>query len=216
MPLARADVRDVCFAHWPVEAGELAARLPAALAPATRDGSAWVSVLGQRTRAGLRGVSWRYEYAQLAVRTYVVPVDSGEPSPEVGVHFLDVESASRFASVGARLLYDVPFRHTAVTHRRAGNEFEVTGDAFRARFEPRGDPAVADPDILAGWLTDRYRYYLPDGSHGVAGHPPWKLAAASVSIEENRLFDRLDLPEPVGDAVFRYSPGAEFRLKRQP
>ncbi|MCU4799707.1 DUF2071 domain-containing protein [Halobacteria archaeon HArc-gm2] len=216
MSLARADVRDVCFAHWPVEAGELAARLPAALAPATRDGSAWVSVLGQRTGAGIRGVPWRYEYAQLAVRAYVVPAEPEERFPQVGVHFLDVESGSRFASLGARLLYDIPFRHTSVRHRRSGNTFEIDGDAFRARFEPHGETAVADPDTLAGWLTDRYRYYLPDGSHGVTEHPPWKLAKTAVSIEENRVLDRLDLPEPVGDAVFRYSPGAEFRLKRRP
>jgi hypothetical protein len=132
------------------------------------------------------------------------------------VYFLDVESASRFASVGARLLYDIPFRHTGVMHRREGDGFVLDGDGLRARFEPQGDPAVADPDTLAGWLTDRYRYYLPDGSHGVTEHPPWKLAEAAVTIEENRVFARLGLPEPTDDPVFRYSPGADFLLKRRP
>lgn len=215
MPIARADARDVCFTHWPVDAGELAARVPSALSPATREGTAWVSVLAQQTGAGLHGVPWHYEYAQLAIRTYVVPTDSRE-SDDVGVHFLDVEAASRFASVGARVLYDVPFRHTSVTHRRDGDGFEVGSDAFVARFEPRGEPTVPDPDTLVTWVTDRYRYYLPDGSHGETEHPSWKLTEATVTIGKNDLFDRLDLPEPVGDPVFRYSPGAEFRLTRRP
>lgn len=44
MPFVRADVRD-WFAHWPVAADDLAARLPPALAPATRDGTARASGL---------------------------------------------------------------------------------------------------------------------------------------------------------------------------
>lgn len=230
MPLARADVRDVCFCHWPVDAEDLASQLPAALSPATRDGTAWVSVLAQHTGASLHGVPGGFEYAQLAIRTYVSPAEYEEPAEHVGVHFLDVEASSRFASLGARVLYEVPFRHTGITHRRDGHEFVVESDEFLARFEPHGDPNVPDPDSVVAWVTDRDTYYLPDGRQGDVEHSPWTVSEVDVTVEKNDLFgreelrdrqddpdqpDRPCLPDPVGDPVFRYSPGADFRLKRR-
>lgn len=221
MPLARADVRDVCFAHWPVPANELDGCLPSALSAATRDDSAWISMLAQRTRAGVHGLPGLYEYPQLAVRTYVVPAQSDDHD-DVGIYFLHVEANSWFASLGARLLYDVPFRHAPVFHHRDGAAFDVGttgsggGGPFRATFDPVGDPTVPDPDSPVAWLTDRYDYYLPDGRRGETVHPPWRLADATVTIQENRLFDGLNLPDPCGDPVFRYSPGAEFRLSKRP
>jgi len=53
-----------------------------------------------------------------------------------------------------------------------------------------GRPGRRGPGHAAGWLTDRYRYYLPDGSHGVTEHPPGNSPRAAVTIEENRVFAR--------------------------
>lgn len=79
-------------------------------------------------------------------------------------------------------------------------------------------------------MTDRDTYFLSDGRRGEVDHSPWKVFEVDVTVEKNDLFegqkesegpdcpnntDRSRLPDPVGDPVFRYSPGADFRLKRR-
>ncbi len=156
MPLARADVRDVCFAHWPVEPASLAAVLPDALAPATRDGTAWVSVLAQRTRAGLGGLPGRYEFPQVACRTYVVPDGDSAPGlgdPAVGVFFLRVAAPSRLATLGGRIAFGIPYVRAPVDLRRTAESIRVRtesddGARYVASLAPEGDPTPADPDSL--------------------------------------------------------------------
>ncbi|WP_123536432.1 YqjF family protein [Halosimplex salinum] len=222
MPLARADVRDVCFAHWPVDPDGLAPVVPAALAPATRDGSAWMSVLAQRTRAGLGGLPGRYEFPQVACRTYVVPADSDDRSEEdaVGVFFLRVAAPSRFATLGGRIVFGIPYIRAPVDFERTGESIRVRAESgggtarYDASFAPERDPTPADPDSLDAWLTERYRYYLPDGRYGEIGHEPWRLATATGAIEDTELLDTVGV-EPSDDPLLRYSPGTDVRLTRR-
>jgi uncharacterized protein YqjF (DUF2071 family) len=223
VPLARADVRDVWFAHWPLGSDELASRLPAALDPATRDGSAWASVLVQRTLAGVRGVPLRFPYRQVAVRTYVTPADAPADAHDdrVGVFFLWLGADSRLASVGGRLVYNLPFHRVdvAVDQRPASADVRVglgTDPVFAAKYESIGDPTAVDPSSLAGWLTERYRYYRPDGRAGRVSHPPWALARVAGTVEATGLFAAADVPMPDTAPVCHYSPGTPITLRSRP
>lgn len=236
MPVARAEVRDVCFAHWPVEADDLDAVLPAGLAPATLAETAWTSVLAQRTLAGVRGLPLTYEFPQVALRTYVVPADRDAATPAdgdlesvdgpghsdaVGVYFLRVEADSRLAAVGGRLLYDVPYHHTSIRHRRRDGAVDVRSvdadgrETLTAEFRPASTPSDEDPESRIEWLTDRYRYYRADGRSGRTDHPPWPLYEAEATLRADGLFDRVDLPTPEGEPLVRYSPGVEFTLSER-
>lgn len=223
MPVARADVRDVWFAHWPLDPDELASRLPATLDPATRDRSAWVSVLVQRTRAGVRPVPLWFPYCQVAVRTYVRPADAPADAPDdrVGVFFLWLGADSRLASLGGRLVYGLPFHRVAVdVDQRPGNADVRVGPGsdpvFTAKYEFTGDPTAVDPTSLAGWLTERYRYYRPDGRAGRVSHPPWALARVTGTVEAPHLFAAADVSMPETTPVCHYSPGTPITLRSRP
>lgn len=230
MIIARADVRDVCFVHWPVDPAPLAERLSDALAPATRDGTAWLSMLCQRTLAGLRGPSVRFGFPQVTLRTYVGPdaggVGDGE-STDVGVHFLRVQGGSRLATWGARLLYDVPYHHASIRHEASADETggasvrtECRDAAGRSlvdgRFAAESAPAPVADDALVEWLTERYRYYLADGRWGAIDHEPWHVAPASATVAADELRDAAAVPAPVDDPIVRYSPGTDIALTRRP
>lgn len=236
MALALADVRDVCFAHWSVPPKTLADRLPDALVPATTDGRAWASVLAQRTLAGVRGLPFRYEYPQVALRTYVEPVESGieaaavegSDSPggsdddSVGVYFLRVEADGRLATLGGRRAYGLPYHGASITHERVGDSFRVRSvdaegrETYAATFEPTGPASTSERESPIGWLTDRVRYYRSDGASGRTTHARWPLRSAEASVEADALFDRAGLPAPAGEPLVRYSPGVEIRLAERP
>lgn len=237
MALALAEVRDVCFAHWPVPEQALADRLPDALVPATTDGRAWASVLAQRTLAGVRGLPFRYVYPQVALRTYVVPADAGartgtESAPNgtatdgdgdaVGVSFLHVEADGRLATVGGRHLFGLPYHGATIRHERVGDSFSVRSvdgegrETYAATFEPTGPAPSGEREAPIGWLTDRVRYYRSDGASGLTAHSRWPLRRADASVEADALFDRAGLPAPDEDPFVRYSPGVEIRLTERP
>jgi len=77
-------------------------------------------------------------------------------------------------------------------------------------------PATLDPASLAGWLTERYRYYRPDGRAGQVSHPPWALAKVTGTVEAPRLFAAADVSMPETAPVCRYSPGTPITLRSRP
>lgn len=239
MALALAEVRDVCFAHWPLPEATLADRLPDALVPATTDGNAWASVLAQRTLAGVRGLPFRYEYPQVALRTYVEPADerdedtgaeapdedAGTAAPDedlVGVYFLRVEAEGRLATLGGRRVYGLPYYGATIRHERAGDSFRVRSldgagrETYAATFEPTGPASTGDREPPIGWLTDRVRYYRPDGASGLTAHDRWPLRRSDASVDADGLFECVGLSAPEGDPLVRYSPGVEIRLSERP
>lgn len=201
------------------------------LAPATRDDTAWVSILAQRTRAGIGRLPGRYEFPQIACRTYVVPEGPTETTYErdrsvdhptedaVGVFFLRVATPSRLATLGGQVVFGIPYV-------RAPVELQRTADSVRVRTESpagtvwfdaslsTGDPTPAEPDSLVAWLTERYRYYRPDGRVGVIDHDPWRLGTAAGTVHKRGPLAGVDV-EQAGEPVVRYSPGTEVRLTKR-
>lgn len=209
-----ARLRDVCFAHWPVDPGALDRRLPDPLSVATAEGAAWVTVLGMVTRP----LAWRIPlsraFSQVTLRTYVRT--DGEPA----VYFVRIDADGRLAVAGARRLFGVPFRYAETSVARVGGSVRVrTGGeapAFEASFERPGTVRPVGTDGLDAWLTDRYGYALADGRRGRVDHDAWSLAPAAATVRANGLFEAAGLPEPVGEPRFRYSPGLDIELAGWP
>ena len=86
---------DLLFAHWRVDAGDLARLLPPELPLDTYDGAAWLGITPFRlTDLRLRGMPplpWRVGFPELNVRTYATA--DGRP----GIWFFSLDAASVLA-----------------------------------------------------------------------------------------------------------------------
>lgn len=230
-----ARATDVCFAHWPVDPEVLTTRLPHALSVATHDGVGWVSLVAMRTRPLLGAVGLPGAYSQVALRTYAQPVDqeaaAGEDrearpvadgDEEGAVHFLRVDADSRTASLLGGRLFSIPFHHVDAQVTPGDDEVEVRTHApdgtplFVGAFGVPDDVGPVPEGTRLSWVTDRSRYALADGRVGRVEHDPWRVGDADLDLVRNDLLGSEGLPEPLGDPLVGYSPGAAFRLTSWP
>ena len=211
--------RHVLFANWPVDPAVVAAHLPDWLAVDTYDGDAWLSVVPfTNVAVRPRGLPERlgFDLPELNLRTYVT--HDGRP----GVYFFSLDADGRLGVAMARRFHHLPYYDADIdlqvtgemvrfaSRRRHPGERPAT---FAATYEPTGDRFGANPDSLAEFLTERYRYYTetPGGDRRYARirHPRWPLYDADVSIRENRLFETNGFADPDSDPVHLYSTGVD-------
>lgn len=193
MALLALSWRDVCFLHWDLAPGAVAARLPEGLKIDTYDGRAWLGVVAlEITGVGLARQRER-TFAELNLRTYVR--HDGKP----GVHFFSLDAADGAAVTTARSLFGLPYYRAEARSREDGrgvrfDHRRTHPDApparFRATYAPDGGRAAVAPDSLGEFLVERYRYYLARGGQLLAGeieHVPWRPAPATATVEANTL-----------------------------
>jgi uncharacterized protein len=214
---------DVLFAHWPLAAGALRARLPVGLELDLYDGQAWLGILAMQ----MRGVRPRWlpplpvlsSLAQVNVRTYVVA------GGVRAVYFFGLYASSLLASLGARIFFSLPYFRADVSLRPGGDGLRLDCRAWdsrpvralmRATYRPLSKPYRPADGTLEHWFAERYRLYTtgPGGDlyYGDIGHEPWSLQPAELRIEENSLPAAHGLPEPVGVPAAHYSLGREARI----
>lgn len=216
MAVIGARNRPVCFAHVPVDPGVLDTRLPHALSVATRDGAGWVSMLAMRTRPLAGPVPLVPAYAQLAVRTYV------EADGREAVHVLRVDADSGPAARLVRRLFGAAVRHVDVDVENDGEVVRVRTHApdgellYAAAFSTRADVRRPEDGSLAAWLTDRSQFALADGRTGAVDHDPWRVAPVSCEVAVDGLLESAALSAPVGEPLYRYSPGVDLHVTRWP
>ena len=154
---------ELLFAHWPVPAEPLRARLPAGLELDTFEGEAWLGVVPFRMSAvrlrgapALPGVS---AFPELNLRTYV---RRGE---QRGVWFFSLDAASALAVRAARLWFHLPYfearmtcdgRADGVHYRSERTHRGAPAAALVARYAPRAAVELARPGSLEHFLTARY------------------------------------------------------------
>jgi uncharacterized protein len=160
------------------------------------DGSAWIGVLpfrltGFRLR-GLVAAPRLSSFPELNVRTYVKVGDSP------GILFISLDAARRWAVVGARRLYRLPYYDARMSMTK-GEWIEFSSARiggrrrFRARYRPAGAPLSFEPGSLEHFLTERYRLYTIHRSRiycGDAHHVPWSIQPAEAEIEQNTMVPR--------------------------
>jgi uncharacterized protein YqjF (DUF2071 family) len=222
-PLA-VTARDVLFAHWPVDPAAVERAVPDGLSVATRDGSAWLTVVVlEMTGVELGPVRPPTRpFAQINLRTYV------ERSPargggDLGVYFLSLDAGDAAAARAGAGVWSLPFHAADSEVRRRGEEVVVRsrrrhdGARFDARYRPDGDPSPAAPGSLADFLIERHRYYVETGDGLAVGEierDPWRLAAAAAEIRTNTLPAAAGLPAPEAPPRFHYSPRFESTTGR--
>lgn len=191
---------DLLFAHWPIPAATMAARLPSGLTLDTWEGEAWLGVVPFRiSTLHIRATPDIPPFSRLTelnVRTYVRV--GGLP----GVYFFSLDADNPLTVQVARTWY-----HLTYLNARFGCDFAVKDGAVRyamRRADHRARPAVFDatyrplapaqpaaPGSLADWLTARYALYTTDQRgrvyRGDITHAPWLLAPAEAEIRANTL-----------------------------
>jgi uncharacterized protein YqjF (DUF2071 family) len=176
------------WAHWPVPAAEVRARVSDELEIEEHDGSAWLGIMVFRVRAlrargalPLPGIS---SFLQLNVRTYVRGPD-GLP----GVWFFSIDASSRLAALGLRRVYHVPAFHARMTLEQLGHWEEAEcvrvgepGRVFSGRYRATGQTFHAKLGSLESFLTERYRLFTTEGSAEMH-HDRWLLSPAEAEID---------------------------------
>jgi uncharacterized protein len=200
---------DVLFAHWRVPASALRKFVPQPLEIETFDGSAWVGVIpfrltGFRVR-GLVAAPRLSSFPELNVRTYV------NANGKAGIFFISLDAARRWAVLGARRLYRLPYFLARMSIRK-GDWIDFSSERigeprrFRVRYRPEGSPLALRPGTLEHFLTERYRLYTSDDSRilcGDAHHVPWSIRPARAEIRENTMVpERIEL---LGEPLLHYA-----------
>jgi uncharacterized protein YqjF (DUF2071 family) len=173
------------------------------------DGSAWIGVLpfrltGFRLR-GLVAAPRLSSFPELNVRTYV------KSGSRPGILFISLDAARRWAVVGARRLYGLPYYDARMSVEKAEwiefSSERISGRRrFRARYRPTGAPLSVEPGSLAHFLTERYRLYTSRRSRiycGDAHHVPWTIRPAEAEIETNTMVPK-GIPLE-GDPLLHYA-----------
>lgn len=211
------------FAHWPVPAAEVQARLPAGLQVDTFDGWAWLGVVPfamdrvQFRTAGRHtfGVPTAVVFPELNLRTYVTARDGSR-----GVYFFSLDAGSLLAVAGARVVFGLPYFWARMSEQRLADgalqyasRRLVGGDVrFAATFRSLG---VASPaDALRHFLTERYALFT--GRFGAVQmgrihHHPWQLQQAEAEIVRNDLPGSFGFTLPDRAPLLHYSESIEIQ-----
>ena len=213
--------RHLLFENWRVDPDVIAERLPETLTVDTYDGSGWLSVV---------------PFTNVAIRPQGLPAAVGQPLPELnlrtyvtcdgepGVYFFSLDAQGVAGVIGARVTQHLPYYYARISLDSTGTGDRVRFDSRRrhpgarparytATYGPSGEAFESSDDPLAGFLTERYRFYT-EGSDGTlrytdVNHESWTLYPAEAETETNTLFRADGFKHPEGEVVRYYSPGVD-------
>jgi uncharacterized protein YqjF (DUF2071 family) len=202
--LMRQTWHDLLFAHWPVDPGQLAGRLPPQFPLDLLENKAWVGIVPfHMTNVAPRGVPalpWVSEFPELNVRTYVRVDD------RPGIYFLSLDAASAAAVYAARMLLNLPYHSASMSVVPTTGGIEYTSRrthepaTFHAFYGPTAKPSVPTRGSVEYFLTERYCLYNLDRRGAPyrldIHHPPWPLQPAQANFARNTMGDvnHLSLP----------------------
>ncbi len=212
------------FAHWPVPAAEVQAKLPPGLAVDTFDGYAWLGVVpfrmervrfrtvGDRSVSVPKGTS----FPELNLRTYVIA-----PDGRAGVYFFSLDAGSLLAVVGARIGFGLPYFWARMAEQIEGDTVHYTsqrrlsgrhaGGNFDGSYRPLGKPAPNDD--LQRFLTARYALFVRRFGAVQIGnihHQPWQLQQAEAEFRVNTLPQSFGFKLPDIAPLLHYSQQIEM------
>jgi uncharacterized protein len=205
---------DLLFAHWPVDAATLRAKIPNGFELDQFDGQAWLGIVPfYMTNVSPRGVAnlpWISEFAELNVRTYVRV--GGDP----GVYFFSLDATNAVAVGVARTMFHLPyFSADMKVEERDGwvdcKSRRSSGAAaeFVARYRPTGDAKAPVAGTLEYFLTERYCLFTVDRSFHACRvdihHPPWPLQPAEAQISVNTMADAAGIRLPALAPLLHFS-----------
>jgi uncharacterized protein len=204
---------NLLFAHWPIDAGALRARVPAGVEIDRFDGTAWLGIVPfYMTNVAPRlvpALPWVSAFPELNVRTYVTAGD------KPGVFFFSLDAGNPLAVRAARGLLNLPYYSAAMTVDDRDGEIAYTSRRaspaaeFVARYHGRGDRNPPPRGTLESFLTERYCLYAVDRSSRAyrldIHHPPWLLESARAEITINTMAEAAGLPLPSTAPLLHFS-----------
>ncbi len=213
---------DLLFAHWPVPADALAAKLPAGLELDLFDGQAFLGivpfVMEDVAPRGLPSPPVAGRFPEINVRTYVR--HEGRP----GVWFLSLDAASLPTVEGARTAFHLPYFHASMTvghvrevvdYRSVRIDRRGPPARFEARYRPTGPVEPAAPGSLEAWLTQRMRLFAADADGRITrteiAHRPWPIQPAAARIAIDTMAEAHGLTVPEEPPHLMYSASLDVR-----
>ena len=217
---------ELLFAHWPVDAAALRAKLPAGLELDLHDGRAWLGIVPFRMSAvrlratpPLPGVS---AFPELNVRTYV------RRGAHRGVWFFSLDAASRVAVRAARAWFRLPYFDARMECVARGDDGEHRAGGYGAveyrsrrthrgapeaelvaRYAPVSAPQAAREGTLEHFLTERYCLFALTRSgrllRGDIHHVPWPLQHATAEIERETMARAAGFERPSEPPLLHFS-----------
>lgn len=210
------------FMHWRIRESLLRPLIPAPLEIDTFDGSAWIAIAPFTMwdiRAlppfipALPGLSALHE---MNVRTYVhlnrVP----------GVWFFSLDASSAAAVLAARTFFFLPYYHAQMELTELDGTIDYSSvrlDEPKAEFQARWSAgkklALAEPESLEFFLTERYSLFSAREEtiyRARIFHEPWPLCDASLNSFSSTMIEACGLPTPAGDPLLLYCEKLEVDI----
>jgi uncharacterized protein YqjF (DUF2071 family) len=210
---------DLLFAHWPVSAEQVAARLPPGLAVDTFDQTAWIGIVPFRMeQVRLRGapvLPGHRHFLEMNVRTYVRDLRSGH----AGVYFFSLDASNALAVWAARAWYRLPYYLARMQVQPYGRAlrydscrlFSARRADLRVEYQRAGfDRALppSRPGTLAHFLTERYALFTELGEQIVRAdiqHRPWILEPAEAEFRDLSVASAEGFPLLSGAPLLHFS-----------
>jgi uncharacterized protein YqjF (DUF2071 family) len=217
---------DLLFAHWPIDAPQLASKVPPGLELECFDDRAWLGIVPFRmTNVAPRGVpapTWLSAFPELNVRTYVSA--GGKP----GVYFFSLDATNVLAVVAARTMFHLPYYAASMQVQQQGESVtyrsrrtggtpprESGGSGWRggahwaSTYRPTGPVFHPVRGSLEHFLTERYCLYAVDSRSRVLRvdihHPSWPLQQAEAEITANTMADAAGISLPATAPLLHFA-----------
>ncbi|MEZ4832588.1 MAG: DUF2071 domain-containing protein [Caldilineaceae bacterium] len=200
---------DLLFAHWPISAAQIAAKLPPGLTLDTYEGEAWLAVVPFRMShvrpRYVTSVPWLSHFPELNVRTYVRVGD------HPGVFFFSLDAGNPVAVALARAFFHLPYFRArmdmstraadqTVSYRSVRTHGRAASAHFVGSYRPVSETRQVMPGSFEHWLIERYALYSVDRRgriyRGEIHHQPWPIQTAEADISVNTLATAAGLTLP--------------------
>ncbi len=211
------------FAHWPVKAEVLEARIPQEFTLDTYDGYAWIAVVPFL----MNKVKFRYlpeipmtnRFLELNVRTYI------KYKEKSGVYFFSLDASNLLAVEAARIWFGLPYLRAEMNDSKLPEDphaihYESTRVDRRApsanldvQYRPTGEIINSSAGSLEEFLTERYCLFCLRGRSIMRGdihHKKWDLQPAEAEFRENTMLEPLGIDvDNLGPPLLYYSHAIE-------
>lgn len=210
MWIAHQNWEHVLFLHWPISEKILRPYIKEPFELQTFNNQAWLTiVLFQATGSRFRSTpTWTTypDLTQVNVRTYVKLSQINA----TGVYFLSLSVNSLLATLGANMLFGLPFNSLQTAFKYEPNPYSIQYQMhdhdellFHIDYKQQSQDSAAEKSELTKFLTERFRILTIKGEKIIkipVTHTPWELKNAEVQLQMSHLatdnFDMI-IPSPI-------------------
>lgn len=198
---------DLYFLHWPISESVLKPTLPNDLQVDLFEGRAWISVVAFKLKKlrifPLRQLPWN-DFLEVNLRTYVIGSDG-----QRGVWFYSLDSSDLLATLGARLLFGLPYYKSDISMSQDATRYvwESRRKTFGRLVSASISAKTTFSDLsgckklLSDFLLERYCFWSKrkasySSSPSFVEHPPYDPVVLEDASYSGDLFRAQGMEEP--------------------